>query len=71
METFPVFAAAAIGVVVAGVSSAVTETAAAVWVLARVLYVPAYVFHVRHVRPLVWGVALLALVVLLAALIGG
>lgn len=69
METFPVFAAGAIAVVVAGVSSTATETAAVVWLVARVLYLPAYVFHVPLLRAAIWAVALAALGVILGVVV--
>lgn len=57
-ETFPVFAALAIAVVVAGLADGLTELGAKVYIIARVLYLPAYVFHVPMLRSAIWGVAL-------------
>lgn len=68
LETFPVFAAAVLGLAAVGASSQWTAIAAVVWLVARVLYVPAYVFHVPNVRSLIWLVSIGALVVLLIAL---
>lgn len=69
LETFPIFAAVAIGVVVGGASSGWTEGAAVVWLVARALYLPAYVFHVPFVRSAIWFVALAAIGVLISAIV--
>lgn len=69
METFPVFAAAAIGVVVAGASSWVTVLGAQIYFVARLAYLPAYVFHVTLLRSVVWAVALTGLLMVLVPLV--
>ncbi len=63
--------AAGVGVVVgAGASSAVTETAAVVYLVARIAYVPAYALGVPYLRSLIFGIGWLATMTLpLAALI--
>lgn len=68
-ETFPIAAALLLALVVAGKTSDVTAVAAWVWLAARVVYLPLYWIGVPKVRTLVWGVALLALLVLLGALL--
>jgi len=68
-ETFPVVAALLLALVVTGKTSDLTAAAAWVWLGARVIYLPLYWAGVPKVRTLVWGVALLALLVLLGALI--
>ncbi|MEM0908652.1 MAG: MAPEG family protein [Pseudomonadota bacterium] len=71
-ETFPVFVALAIGVVVGEVTSVLTALGSVLYVLARVVYLPAYVFHVQFVRSLLWVAAMLGLVMLgLPLLFGG
>lgn len=70
-ETFPVVAALLLALVVTGKTSDLTAAAAWVWLGARVIYLPLYWAGVPKVRTLVWGVALLALLVLLGALVTG
>ncbi len=40
------------------------------WILARIVYLPVYLFNVIYVRSIVWGVSLLALLLMLARLAG-
>ena len=69
LETFPVFAAAAIGVVVADATTWVSALGAQLYFWARVIYLPAYVYHVPMVRSGVWAVAMLGIVLLLGSLL--
>jgi len=72
LETFPIFAVAAIGVVVAGISSPVTVLGAQIYFFGRLAYVPAYVFHVPMLRSLVWIAALAGLgMVIVPLLVAG
>ncbi|HSG54868.1 MAG TPA: MAPEG family protein [Paracoccaceae bacterium] len=66
-ETYPVAIVALLAVTLLDRSSIVTETAAWTWLAARVIYLPLYWTGVPKVRTLVWGVSLLALLVLLGA----
>jgi len=68
-ETFPVAIVALIGVVLAGKTSGLTATAAWTWLIARIVYLPLYWAGVPYVRSLAWGVATLALVVILGVLL--
>jgi uncharacterized MAPEG superfamily protein len=68
-ETFPVVAVLLLALVVTGKTSDLTSAAAWVWLGARVVYLPLYWAGVPKVRTLVWGVALLALLVLLTSLL--
>ncbi len=58
LETFPVFAAVAIAAVVAGVTSDATALGAQIYLAARVLYVPVYIFGIPHIRSIIWAAAL-------------
>lgn len=71
LETFPVFAAAALAVVAADATSTGTALGAQLYFWGRVIYVPAYIYHVPALRSLVWGVAMLGIVLLLAPLLAG
>lgn len=66
-ETYPVAIVALLAVTLLDRSSMVTETTAWTWLAARVIYLPLYWTGVPKVRTLVWGVSLLALLVLLGA----
>lgn len=68
-ETFPLFAAAAIAVVVAGRSTESTVLAAQVYFWARVVYLPLYAMGVPYVRSLVWVVSIVAVLSLVFALL--
>ncbi len=57
----------AVVVVVGQQSSAVTQTAAWVYLAARVIYIPAYALGWRPWRSLIWGVGFFATVVMLVA----
>lgn len=69
METFPLFAAAAIMVVVAGRQDSTTALAAQLYFWARVVYLPLYAAGVPYLRSLVWLVSLVAVLMLIAALL--
>ncbi|BBC71879.1 membrane protein [Altererythrobacter sp. B11] len=71
LETFPIAVAALLGVVLAGKAGPVSAAAAWVWLAARVIYLPLYWTGVPKVRTLVWGVGLLALLVVLGVLLLG
>ncbi|MGY0561659.1 MULTISPECIES: MAPEG family protein [unclassified Luteimonas] len=69
LETFPFFAAAALAVVVTGSGDATTAFGALLWFWARVVYVPLYLAGVPYVRSLVWGLALLGMLMVLSGLL--
>jgi uncharacterized MAPEG superfamily protein len=68
METFPVFVALALALVVTGRNGGLGATAAEVWVVARILYVPLYFIQIPYLRSLVWFVSIFALVAMLVRL---
>lgn len=63
-ETFPIFVALALAVVVADVSSAQTALGAQIYLAARVIYALIYVFHVAFVRSLVWVGSMIGLLLM-------
>ncbi|GAA0271374.1 MAPEG family protein [Alteraurantiacibacter aestuarii] len=71
LETYPIAIALLLGVFVAGKADGLTAIAAWVWLGARVIYLPLYWAGIPVVRTLVWGVSLLALVVLIGVLLLG
>ena len=68
-ETFPLFAALTIAVVVAGKNGPLSVWGASLYFGARMLYLPLYAFGVPLVRSLVWNVAALGIIFLIAALL--
>ena len=71
LETLPIAMIALFGVVLADKTSEVTTIAGWTWLAARVIYLPLYWTGVPKVRTLVWAIATLALLVVLAILIFG
>jgi uncharacterized MAPEG superfamily protein len=68
-ETFPLFAALAVAVVVAGKNGALSQSGAGLYFAGRVVYLPLYALGVPLVRSLVWNVAALGIGLLLVALL--
>lgn len=68
-ETLPVFAAAVLIAHVAGREGALTLWGAALYLGARIVYVPLYAFGVPYLRSLAWSVALLGLLMILFAVL--
>lgn len=70
LEALPLFAVAVLAVLLAEKSSGLTVACAWVYLAARVLFVPAYLFGWAPWRSLIWATGFVAtLVMLLAALI--
>jgi len=67
-ETFPIFAVAILIATVADRSGVLTVLGAALYVVARVIYLPLYAFGVPVVRTLVWLVSMLGIGCVLIAL---
>ena len=68
-ETYPAFIAAVLAVVVAERTGWWSITGAWVWLIARVVYLPLYVFGVPFVRSLVWLVSLVGIAMILVQLL--
>jgi uncharacterized MAPEG superfamily protein len=67
LETFVFFAAAVLLAHALGKSTASSVLGAQIYLWARVLYVPAYVFGVPFVRTLIWAASLAGIVMVLSA----
>ena len=67
-ETLPLFAAAVIMAHVAGKDGQLTFIGTHLYFFGRLIYVPLYAFGVPYIRSLVWMVAAVGLVMVLAAL---
>jgi uncharacterized MAPEG superfamily protein len=68
METFPFFAAAVIVAALAGKHGALTLWGSQIYLAARIVYLPLYGFGVPGLRTLVWLIAMIGIVMVLAAL---
>jgi uncharacterized MAPEG superfamily protein len=68
LETFPFFAAAVLGVVVGGKSSAHTVLGCEIYLAARIAYLPIYIVGIPYLRTLVYGVSIWGLLQVLEAL---
>ena len=68
LETFPLFAAAVLAVVVTGRTSADTALGVQLYFWARVVYVPLYAAGIPYVRTLAWAVSFWGLIKVLAAM---
>ncbi|KAF1690110.1 MAPEG family protein [Pseudoxanthomonas taiwanensis] len=69
LETFPFFAAAALGVVAAERGDAWTALGAQLYFWARVVYVPLYLAGIPYLRSLAWAVSVAGLLMVLAPLL--
>jgi uncharacterized MAPEG superfamily protein len=69
LETYPAFVALALALVVSNRAGGYGATGALIWIAARVVYVPLYLFGVPVVRSIVWLVSLAGLVMMLVRLL--
>ncbi|MFN0264979.1 MAPEG family protein [Tepidamorphus sp. 3E244] len=65
LETLPLFAIGVLVAHVAGKADATTAIASQVYLAARIAYIPAYAFGSSWMRPVIWGIATAAIVVIL------
>lgn len=68
LETFALFAAAVLAVMIAGKSNETTVLGAQIYFWARVAYVPAYAVSVPFLRTLVWTASIIGLIMVLTGL---
>lgn len=67
-ETFALFAAAVLAVVLLQKGTAYSALGAQVWFWARLAYVPAYAIGIPFLRSMIWAVSLAGLVLVVSAL---
>jgi len=67
METFPLFAAALLAVVLQNKSDGLSHWGAVLYVVARIAYIPLYAFGVKYIRTLAWFVATIGIILLIIA----
>ena len=68
LETFPMFAAAVLAVVLADRTGEWSALGVQLYFWARLAYIPAYAAGIPYVRSLVWAVSLLGILLVLASL---
>lgn len=68
-ETLPLFLAAVIIAHITGNEGSLTLIGAWLYVVARVLYIPAYGFGIPYIRSLIWGISLAGLIMIILALL--
>ncbi len=68
LETFPIFAALALALVVTGRNGGLGALGAEAWIVTRILYVPLYFIQIPYARSTVWFVSILALLAMLVRL---
>lgn len=69
LETFPLFAAAVLAVVAAGVGDERTALGAQLYFWARLVYVPLYAFGIPYVRSIAWAASIAGLMMVLLRLL--
>ncbi|HZZ87004.1 MAG TPA: MAPEG family protein [Caulobacteraceae bacterium] len=67
-ETYPIFVALALGLMITGHGGGLAATGAWLWLAARLVYLPLYVFGVPWLRTLSWGVAAIGLILMASRL---
>jgi uncharacterized MAPEG superfamily protein len=67
METFPLFAAALLAVVVQDKSGGLSHVGAILYVAARIVYIPLYASGVKYFRSLSWVISIVGIVLLVVA----
>jgi uncharacterized MAPEG superfamily protein len=69
LETYPFFAAAVVAAIAMGRHGYLAETGALVYLCARAVYLPVYIFGIPVVRSLIWAVSLAGLLIVVFALV--
>lgn len=64
-ETYPAFVALALGLAITGQTGGTGAIGAWLWFVARLAYIPLYLFGVRYVRSLAWVGSMLGLLLML------
>ena len=69
LETYPAFVALALAVVVSGGSDWMTQGGAALYILARIAYIPLYIQGIAYIRSLAYVAACIGLLGMLIGLV--
>jgi uncharacterized MAPEG superfamily protein len=70
LENFTPFVAVALALIATQRTGGAGVTGATIWILARIVYLPIYVFGIIYVRSAVWVVSIIGLGMMLWRLIG-
>jgi uncharacterized MAPEG superfamily protein len=70
VENFTPFVAVVLALIVTQRTGGAGAPGATIWILARTVYLPIYVFGIIYVRTIVWGISIIGLVMMLSRLIG-
>ena len=70
VENFTPFAAVALALIATQRTGGAGAIGATIWILARIVYLPIYVFGIIYVRTIVWGISIVGLVMMFGRLIG-
>jgi uncharacterized MAPEG superfamily protein len=70
VENLTPFVAVALALMVTQRTGGPGALGATLWILARIVYIPVYVFGIIYVRTLVWTVSIVGLVMMLSRLVG-
>jgi uncharacterized MAPEG superfamily protein len=70
VENFTPFVAVALALIVTHRTGGSGALGATIWVLARIVYIPIYLFDVVYARTAVWALSIVGLLMMLSRLIG-
>jgi uncharacterized MAPEG superfamily protein len=70
VENFTPFVAVALALIVTQRTGGAGALGATIWILARIVYIPLYLFGIVYVRTAAWTISIIGLVMMLARLIG-
>ena len=70
VENFTPFVAVALALIVTQRTGGSGALGATIWILARIVYIPLYLFGVVYARTAVWALSIVGLVMMLSRLIG-
>jgi uncharacterized MAPEG superfamily protein len=70
VENLTPFVAVALALIVTQRTGGSGALGATIWILARIVYIPVYLFGIVYVRTAVWAISIVGLVMMLSRLIG-
>lgn len=70
LETYPVFIALTVALIVTGKTGGIAATGAWLWLIARVAYVIVYAVGIPVLRTLIWAASLIGLIMMIVRLLG-
>lgn len=68
-ETYPAFVALALALAISGRTGGMGEAGAWTWFVARIAYLPLYLFGIPYLRSLCWAVSMLGLILMVVRLL--